>query len=243
MNSQQFIAARKDHELAVLEGFHALKHALRFGAEIVDLVTPNKETLIQLTKKLAPDILDTMERQVREVSDEEFADLSPIQIKSGVLAVAKRSTYDSAVVMTTKNPVVWLDNPKNHENVGAVIRLSAGIGAGAVVATGDLDIWNPGVLRGSAGLHYAVPVIKTSKPPGEFGKSVFVFDDSGGSFEQISIQQNSVLVFGSERSGVSEQIKAAADAVVGIPMTERVSSLNLATAVAIGLYSVKSRIQ
>ena len=35
---QRFRAARRDRELAVLEGFHALKHALRFGAEIVEAV-------------------------------------------------------------------------------------------------------------------------------------------------------------------------------------------------------------
>ncbi len=36
---EQFAAARRDRELAVLEGFHALKHALRFGAEIVRVAT------------------------------------------------------------------------------------------------------------------------------------------------------------------------------------------------------------
>ena len=29
---RRYRAARRDPELAVLEGFHALKHALRFGA-------------------------------------------------------------------------------------------------------------------------------------------------------------------------------------------------------------------
>ena len=32
---ERFHRARKDPELAVLEGFHALKHALRFGAEVL----------------------------------------------------------------------------------------------------------------------------------------------------------------------------------------------------------------
>ena len=34
-------SARRDPGLVVLEGFHAVKHALRFGAEVVRLVAPD----------------------------------------------------------------------------------------------------------------------------------------------------------------------------------------------------------
>ena len=33
----RFRTARRDPELTVVEGFHALKHALRFGAELVEV--------------------------------------------------------------------------------------------------------------------------------------------------------------------------------------------------------------
>src|ERR671916_75279 len=33
---ERFLEARRAPDLAVLEGFHALKHALRFGAEILE---------------------------------------------------------------------------------------------------------------------------------------------------------------------------------------------------------------
>ena len=35
---QRYRAARRDPGLALLEGFHALKHALRFGADVVEAV-------------------------------------------------------------------------------------------------------------------------------------------------------------------------------------------------------------
>jgi len=236
MNPQQFIAARRDSELAVLEGFHAFKHALRFEAEVVDAVTSDKEILIQLTKKLAPDVLAVVEDKTREVSSEEFIASSPIQIKSGVIAIAKRRFYDENIIATTERMVVWLDNPKDHENIGAIIRLGAGLGAGAVVVSGDMDVWNPGVLRGSAGLHYCVPVISTSKSPAGFDKRIYVFDDKGEPFEDAKLRHRSILVFGSERHGVSEPIKEQAEAIIAIPMEKGVSSFNLATSVAIGLY-------
>ncbi len=39
MRLAEVAAARRDPGLAVLEGFHAVKHALRFGAELLGLWT------------------------------------------------------------------------------------------------------------------------------------------------------------------------------------------------------------
>ncbi len=241
MNSQQFLSARRDRKLAVLEGFHALKHAFRFSAEVVDSISPDKTKLMTMVSKLAADEADNFETLVREVTEKEYKAASPNPPRAGVITVAKRKEYSEKVVFETNKTVVWLDNPKNHENVGAIIRLGGGLGAGAIVVNGSIDIWNPGVIRGSAGLHYALPVIKTDKQPGEFKKLVYVFDDSGETLEETSLEAASIIVFGSERHGVSEQIKHNADAIMGIPMKPGVSSLNLATSVAIGLYALRTK--
>ena len=49
-------AARRDPDLAVLEGFHALKHALRFGAEVEAVVATDPDELERLARELAPDL-------------------------------------------------------------------------------------------------------------------------------------------------------------------------------------------
>ena len=41
----RFRAARSDRALVVLEGLHALKHALRFGAAVEQAVTPDAAAL------------------------------------------------------------------------------------------------------------------------------------------------------------------------------------------------------
>ena len=53
-------AARHDPEMAVLEGFHAIKHAIRFGAEILSLVTPDLPALLDLAADLAPDVIEAL---------------------------------------------------------------------------------------------------------------------------------------------------------------------------------------
>ncbi len=53
----------------------------------------------------------------------------------------------------------------------------------------------------------------------------------------VPCQGNAILAFGTERDGLSEELLAAADARVSLPMEPGVSSLNLATSVAATLYA------
>jgi len=62
-----FRSARSDPSLVVLEGFHPLKHAIRFGAELVEAVTVNLAELSKLAVGYAPDIMPTVHQQVMVV--------------------------------------------------------------------------------------------------------------------------------------------------------------------------------
>ena len=50
------------------------------------------------------------------------------------------------------------------------------------------------------------------------------------------IPDNAVLAFGSERHGLSEEVREKATRIVRLPMRAKVSSYNLTTSVAMGLY-------
>ena len=52
----RFRGARSDQSLAVLEGFHPLKHAIRFGAKLIEVVSLTVEDLGTLATGYAPDI-------------------------------------------------------------------------------------------------------------------------------------------------------------------------------------------
>ncbi|GAA3812607.1 TrmH family RNA methyltransferase [Streptomyces phyllanthi] len=223
----------------LLDGFHALKHATRFRAEVPVAVTTDREAALALAGELAPDVRDTLDALLTEIPEAAYATLVARPHPTSVAALAVRPSRETnlrALARTPRTaPVVVLDNPRNLGNAGAVIRLAAGFGATGVVTTGTLDPWHPTVVRGGAGLHFATAVERLDVdelPPGP----VFALDPEGDDIRGLKLPDDAVLAFGSERSGLSAALRARADHLVSLPMRPQVSSYNLATSVAMTLF-------
>jgi len=223
-------AARANPAGVVLEGFHALKHALRFGADVIGAWTADPAGLARLAAELAPDLeLDGVVEPVAPAA------LGAHAHHTAVLAVARRPAFDPAAVGA--GPVVLLEDPRRPGNVGAAVRVAAAAGAAAVFTTGGHDPWDRAALRGSAGLHFALPVGRVDDA--SLGGRPLVALDPGAA-PLGALPPDALLAFGTERHGLSPALLARADARVGIPMRPGVSSLNLATAVAVVLYIERS---
>jgi TrmH family RNA methyltransferase len=208
----------------LLEGFHAVKHALRFAPDLVDTVTVQDLAAAQaLADRLAPDITGELVRRARP---------GTVSHPTGVEGAARRPIEDRTVLTRRATPLVVLDDPRHPGNAGAVIRVAAAAGASGVAVMGRLDPWHPAVVRGSAGLHYALPVVSASAD--DVTGPLLVLDPAGADLERLP--DDAVLVVGSERAGVGDALRDRADAAVRLPMRAGVSSLNLATAVAAVLY-------
>ncbi|HEY5709830.1 MAG TPA: TrmH family RNA methyltransferase [Solirubrobacterales bacterium] len=235
---QRFRAARRDRGLAVLEGFHALKHALRFGAEIVVAVASDPKELERLAAELAPDLAGSLTGRVEQVSAGEIERMVPHAPRTGAVAIARRPPVDVAAVLAEERPapVVLLEDPRTMGNMGACVRVAAAADAAAVLTTGSNDPWHPEALRGAAGLHFALPVAPVEALPGS-DRPLVAIDPDGEDADLRDLSPRSILAFGTERYGLSEELLDRADARLAIPMREGVSSLNLATAVAAVLFA------
>ncbi|MFE2095657.1 MULTISPECIES: RNA methyltransferase [unclassified Streptomyces] len=223
----------------LLDGFHALKHALRFGAEVPVAVTTDRRAALALAGELAGDVRDALDALLTEVPRETYASLVPRPHPTGVAALAVRPPREAglrALAHTPRTaPIVVLDNPRNLGNAGAVIRLAAGFGATGVVTTGSLDPWHPTVVRGGAGLHFATAVERLEIEELPAGP-LFALDPEGDDIRGTKLPDDALLAFGSERSGLSAELRARADHLLALPMRPQVSSYNLATSVAMTLY-------
>jgi TrmH family RNA methyltransferase len=236
----RFRTARRDPELTVVEGFHALKHALRFGGELVEAVAVEPEALEEMARDLAPDLAGQIAGRVETVDRETLADLVPLVPHTGVVAIARRPPIDLAAALAdpAPAPAVLLEQPRNMGNIGACIRVAAAAGAAALVTTGENDPWHPDAVRGAAGLQFALPVASAESLP-ESDRPLLAIDPEGEELAPEELPARAVLAFGTERHGLSGEVFERAAGRISIPMREGVSSLNLATSVAIVLFAMK----
>lgn len=217
----------------MLEGFHALKHAQRFGAEVLGAWTADRAELEALRERLAEDV------DLTAVTDVERDALAAVVPRAQVVAVARRPDQpdpDALIADPRAAPVVLLEDPRHLGNLGACVRVAAAAGAAGVLTTGRQDPWHADALRGSAGLHFALPVRRT-RVLRAGDRPLVALDPAGEPLGAgAALPARAILAFGTERDGVSDELLAQADARVALPMAPGVSSLNLATAVAAVLF-------
>ncbi|MYQ33486.1 rRNA methyltransferase, partial [Streptomyces sp. SID4956] len=64
-------------DAVLLDGFHALKHAVRFGAEVLVAFTADRAAALALADELAADVRDTLAALLTEVPHATYASLVP----------------------------------------------------------------------------------------------------------------------------------------------------------------------
>ena len=236
----RFRQARRDTSLAAVDGLHAVKHALRFGAEVVEMVSPDVDAALRLAAAVAPDVCPRLSEELVQVTGEDFRRLSPMPPDTGVIAIARRplTTVSDVLNGPRPAPVVLLENPRNPFNIGAAVRVAAAAGAAGVLVTGAQDPWHPAAIVSAAGLQFALPVARAGGIP-DYARPVMVIDPQGEPMPWDSVPPGAILAFGTERHGASQELLARASRCLAIPMTPGVSSLNLATSVAVALYALK----
>ncbi len=237
----RFGRARRDRTLAVLEGFHPLKHALRFNANVLEVITRDRGELTRLSDQLAPELTERIGELAREVEPSIFERLAPLTPSTGVISLAERPppVPIGELQMQAQAPVVLLEDPRDLGNMGACVRVAAAADAAAVLTSGSHDPWHPDALRGAAGLHFALPVARLGslEELEPLGRPLLAIDPQGEPFDPVDLDPHTVLAFGTERQGLSDELLSQASDRISIPMRPGVSSLNLATSVAALLFA------
>ncbi|MCW2543410.1 MAG: rRNA methyltransferase [Frankiales bacterium] len=208
-----------------VEGFHAVKHALRFAPDLITSITVTSiDGALALCAALAPDVAELLL---------EIAVVGEVEHPTGVTGTADKPMPDRSVLSSRTTPLVLLDHPRHAGNAGAVVRVAAAAGASGVAVLGPMDLWHPAVIRGAAGLQFALPVMPCWLE--DVQGPVYALHANG---QRVgALPDDAVLAVGSEREGLSPRVLNRADHVISLPMEDGVSSLNLATAVSAMLYS------
>jgi TrmH family RNA methyltransferase len=160
-----------------------------------------------------------------------------------VLAVARRCDVAVRTVAGRVGFAVVLAGVADPGNVGTILRSAEAAGADAVVLTeGSVDVFNPKVVRASAGALFRVPVVVdvAVSDVALLGVPLLGAVARGGvPYDEAPLGSPCGLVVGSEAHGLPEGL--ALDGLVSIPHAGRAESLNVAMAATVLCFEVARR--
>jgi TrmH family RNA methyltransferase len=172
------------------------------------------------------------------VADSLFAEISPVDTPTGILALIAIAPVASAV---DNDFVLLLEDIQDPGNLGAVLRSAAAAGVTTVyLSTACADVWSPKVLRGGMGAHFVLAIVERAdllQVAAQFpGKSLATVPDAGQSIYMLDLTGRVALLVGNEGAGLSSGLQALASECVHIPMRAGVESLNVAAATTVCLF-------
>ena len=183
-------------------------------------------------------------RNVR-VSEAVMARLSAQSNASAVIGVFKQLAIMSSFAPGARDVAIALDDIRDPGNLGTIIRTADALAVRHIVLLGDsCDPFSPDAVRATMGSIFGVTL--TRLPTGKFmslidewpGEVVATAANGEADFRR-TYQRPTLLLMGSEGSGLSRALASKANVSVRIPMPGTAESLNVATASALMLYEIK----
>lgn len=175
-------------------------------------------------------------------------------VHQGVMAIAEAPTPPDLIAHARGHDdalLVALAGVSNAENVGGMLRTMAGFGAtGLIVDAATCDPFVRRAARVSMGAAFRIPVWRSTDLPADLGRlraecgmRVLAAHLHGErvTLDEADLAGPLILALGSEADGLPDDVAAACDLSVEIPMSGDWSCLNVGTAGAILLWEITRR--
>ena len=181
------------------------------------------------------------------VTRQVFESVADKENPQGILAVARPKPYSLETLSPGNFPWgVALVAPQDPGNVGTILRTIDAVGAsGLLLLDSSVDPYHPSAVRASMGALFWYPIARASFDDFAhwalqggytvYGTSARAATDYR---EFTAYQQPSILLLGSERQGLGEEQSAVCHHMLRLPMHGRGTSLNLAVAAGVMLYTM-----
>lgn len=227
---------RRKAGLSLLDGVHLIetyRDHLGLPEEVVvsksGLKNHEINNLINELRELPPLLL----------SDELFYRLSSVATPTGVIAAVR--TPQPQDMLDDPGPCVLLEGIQDPGNMGSILRSAAAAGMRDVFLSRNcVHSWSPRVLRAGMGAHFMLSIYEgvdlLALTKRFRGRVIATSHHSSQSVFETDLTGKVGLLFGSEGTGLSQELLAAAHDVVAVPMPGKTESLNAAAATAVCLF-------
>lgn len=226
----------------LVEGVAAVDECLRIGIRpqvlfVSESAEPRAAAAVQIAKSRDVTML--------EVSDHVMSYVSGTVAPPGILAIT--SFIDQpAELLLAKHPrlSLVLAAVRDPGNLGTILRTCWAAGADAVFTTEtSADIYNPKLVRASAGaifhvpLARDVPVMWLLERLKEQGTTLLGADASGEvPYDEVDMRGDIALVLGNEAWGFDDEVARMMDVRTSIPLAGAAESLNVSICAAVMLF-------
>jgi TrmH family RNA methyltransferase len=192
--------------------------------------------------------------KIISIDDNIFSGLSDTKKPQGIMAVCEKKTialeniFDVNYKTLQTTLIVVADNINDPGNLGTLIRSCVAFKVYALLLSkNSVDVYNPKVLRASAGNIFHLNIVQNV----DMNKAFHLFREhnfqilattvaSGKNCSKFNFKSRCVLIIGNEANGISKYILSCADDFIKIPTEINNESLNVSVAASIILYQIYS---
>lgn len=231
---------RDDRREFLIEGALGVEQALRTSSSVKSLMVCPQEDSSEVVR-----LASSKGIPVVEVSEAVMRSISSATTPPGVLAVSRFVDRDPVALLRERlDLVVVLAGVRDPGNAGTIIRSAAAVGADALFIGGTtVDLYNPKVVRATAGALFNVPVSRNVEVRwllselGDRKVGTIAADPEGPTvYHDADLTKPTALVLGNEAWGVTREVVESVDSTVCIPMKHGVESLNVGMAASVVLF-------
>lgn len=242
---------RADRRAFVVEGPTLIDEAMRAGVDVLQALVADGIDAAMVDRWRAAGV------DVRDVPASAIESVATTMTPQPALAVALMPAVAVDDVIGREGLVLLLDRVADPGNVGTILRSAEASGAAGVILGDDcVDVYNPKVVRASAGSLFRVPcvadvglseLINDLRSAGRGSdlrsarRGIYATAADGADLYSRSGLEHSAVVLGSEAHGVSPELVALCDATIAIPQEGRIESLNVAMAATVICFEAQRR--
>jgi TrmH family RNA methyltransferase len=231
---------RREYGLFLAEGHRTVLQIVEQGALAISEIFVTEHYLGEYGYALLPDTtFICAEKEMRSIADAD----SPQGIVA-VCAIPEPANLDSVAKKPGK--VVAFDRIQDPGNMGTIIRTAAWFGVDLLmIGEGSADIWNPKVVRSTAGATGSIAYAECDlslelERFSQMGWRPALLDGNSGSqpIEEWDPGMRTILVVGNEANGVSPELAERFERfrIDSAPGQNAAESLNASIAAGIALY-------
>lgn len=233
--------------MAILSGIHPVAEALRTGRPLDRILIAKGAAGARMQE-----VIDLARKAGTPVRFEDRGALDRLAASAahqGVVALGAASKYaDFDAAAADAKLLVVLDGVEDPHNLGAIVRTAHAAGANAIIiperrAAGLTDT----VAKAAAGALEHLPVARVTNVNRALedlkrrGFWIYGVDERGtDDYNRVAWPAPTAIVLGAEGKGLHQQVRQHCDVLVRIPMSGKISSLNVSVAAGIVLFAWKA---